>query len=123
MKSPYFPKASWKANELIHLEMIPFVLLFKVHHWIKNLFKSSEVRNFSLAGRLQYFLKHLLLLTENRKILQWVSCLRLQYLREALKNALPNQAKMNQVKKALGQPEIEAIEAMMRKRASHLVPS
>ena len=95
MKSPYLTKAFWKENQLIHLEMIPFVLLDKAHPWIKNLFKSSKVRNFPLAGKVQYFVKNLQCLTENPEILQWISCLRLQFLREPLQNTLSNQGKMN----------------------------
>lgn len=48
-------KASWKANQRIYPDIIPFIQLGKVHPWIKNLFRSSVVQNLPLAGRLRHF--------------------------------------------------------------------
>ena len=109
-------EASRKANQLIYPETIPFVQFDKIHRQIKNLFKSSEVRNISLAERLQHFAKNWECFAQNPEILQRVSRLRRQFLRKLL----PNQTKMNKAESALVHQETEAV---IRKGAIHLVSS
>ena len=63
-----------------------------VHPLILNLFPKREIGNFPLAGRLQYFLENWKILTNNPKILEWVSGLKIDF---AFQERVLHQAQMS----------------------------
>ena len=91
-----------------------------VHLLVLNLFPKAEIGNFPLAGRLQYFLENWKILTNDPKILQWVSGLKIDFREELFQERVPDQAQMSIQESEL---IIQEVEAMLRKGAVHLVYS
>ena len=91
-----------------------------MHLLVLNLFPKAEIGNFPLAGRLQYFLENWKILTNDPKILQWVSGLKIDFREEPFQERVPDQAQMSIQESEL---IIQEVEAMLRKGAVHLVHS
>ena len=120
VKAPYLSKVSWKANQLIYPDIKPFFQLDSVYPWMENLFKSSKIQNFPLAGGLQHFLKKLAVpYMKSRNSLVGFTFKTAVFKRTSAKY-LPNQTKINKVDSALVQQEIDT---MVMKEVIHLVPS
>ena len=62
---------------------------------VRNLFPNVKVANFSLAGRLQYFVKHWKKLTSNPEILEWVSSLKINFILEPFQKKVPHHPKIS----------------------------
>ena len=91
-----------------------------VHPLVLNLFPKGEIGNFPLAGRLQYFLENWKILTNDPKILEWVSGLKIDFQEEPFQERVPHQAQMSMQESELINQEVEA---MLRKGPVHLVHS
>ena len=91
-----------------------------VHPLILNVFLKGKIGNFPLAGRLQYFLENWKILTNNSKILEWVSELKIDFQEEPFQERVPHQIQMSMEEYELINQEVEA---MLKKGAIHLVQS
>ena len=63
-------------------EIVPMHQLKHVHPLVLNLFPKGEIGNFPLAGKLQYFLENWKILTNDPKISEWVSGLKIDFQKE-----------------------------------------
>ena len=91
-----------------------------MHPLVLNLFSKKEIRNFPLAGRLQYFLDNWEILTNDPKILECVSRLKIDFQEEPFQERVPHQAQISMQESELIN---QVVEAMLRKRAIHLAHS
>ena len=66
-----------------------------VHHLVQNYFPKGEIGSFLLAGRLQYFLENWIILTNDPKIVEWVSGLKIDFQEEPFQERVPHQAQMS----------------------------
>ena len=101
-------------------EIVPMHQLKHVHPLVLNLFPKWEIGNFPLAGRLQYFLENWKILTNDPKILEWISGLKIDFQEEPFQERVPHQAQMPMQESELIN---QMVEAMLRKGAVHLVHS
>ena len=101
-------------------EIVPVHQLKHVHSLILNLFPKGEIGNFPLTGRLQYFLENWKILTNDLKILESVSRLKIDFQEEPFQKRVPHQAQMSVQEYELINQEVEA---MLRKGTIHLVHS
>ena len=91
-----------------------------VNPLVPNLFSKREIRNFSLAGRLQYFLENWKILINDRKILECVSRLKIDFQEEPFQERVPHQAQISMQESELIN---QVVETMLRKGAIHLAHS
>ena len=75
------------------LEIVPMHQLKHVHPLVLTLFPKGEIGNFPLAGRLQYFSENWKILTNDPKILEWVSGLKINFQKEPFEERVPHQVK------------------------------
>ena len=101
-------------------EIVPMHQLKHVHPLILNLFPKGKTGNFPLTGRLQYFLENWEILTNDPKILEWVSGLKIDFQEEPFQERVPHQAQMSVQEYELINQEVEE---MWRKGAIHLIDS
>ena len=99
-------------------EIVPMHQLKHVHPLLLNLLPKGEIRKFRLAGRLQYFFKNWKILTNDSKILEWVSGLKIDFQEEPFQERVPQQVQMSMHKPELINQEVEA---MLTKGVIHLV--
>ena len=90
-----------------------------VHLLVLNLFPKGETGNLALARRLQYFLENWKIVTNDSKILEWVSGLK-YFQEEPFQERVLHQAQVSMQESKLITQEVEA---MLRKGAIHLVHS
>ena len=93
-------------------EIVPMHQLKHVHPLVLNLFSKKEIRNFPLAGRLQYFLDNWEILTNDPKILECVSRLKIDFQEEPFQERVPHQAQISMQESELIN---QVVEAMLRK--------
>ena len=97
-------------------ETVAMHQLKHVHPLVLNLFPKGKIGHFPLAGRLPYFLENWKILTNNPKILEWVSGLKIEFAFQESSTPGSNvnaRARINQ----------QEVEAMLRKGSVHLVHS
>ena len=75
-------------------EIVPMHQLKHVHPLVLNFFPKGEIGNFPHAGRLQYFLENWKILTNQPKILEWISGLKIDFQEELFQEKVPHQAQM-----------------------------
>ena len=64
-----------------------------VHPLVLKLFPKGEIGNFSLTGTLQYFLENWKILTNEPKILEWASGLKIDFQEEPFQDRVPTRLK------------------------------
>ena len=80
-------------------KIVPKHQLKHLHYLVLNLFPKGGIGNFPLAGRLQYFLENWRILTNDPKILEWVSESKTDFREEPSQEACSNinsRARINQ---------------------------
>ena len=91
-----------------------------VHPLVLNFFPKGEIGNFPHAGRLQYFLENWKILTNQPKILEWISGLKIDFQEELFQEKVLHQAQMSMQE---SQSNNQEVAAMLRKSVIHLIHS
>ena len=74
-----------------------------------KIFPNVKVGNFSLAGRLQYFVNHWKKLTSSPEILEWVSGLKMDFILEPFQEKVPHHPKISAQEYWLVTKEVESM--------------
>ena len=101
-------------------EIVPIHQLENVHPLVLNFFPKGEIGNFPHAGRLQYFLENWKILTNQPKILEWISGLKIDFQEELFQEKVLHQAQMSMQE---SQSNNQEVAAMLRKSVIHLIHS
>ena len=99
-------------------EIAPMHQLEHVHPLVLNLFPKGKQENFHLQEDCSIFLENWKILTNNPKILEWVSGVKIDFQEEPFQEGVTHQAQMSMQESELINQEVEA---MLTKKAIHLV--